>query len=190
MMNHFLGYFLDDKSRKTAVKRVNSISTIFSGMGIQVRWIKPSNYHIKIQNLKNKVGILTQLYISQKIKPVLKGPIDASIGNIKLGTNRNLKGLIYLEIKEGGDDLRKLRYEMLKNLKIKDNVQFIPHIAIGRINKDLSKQEYSNILRDIENVSKQIDTDESKFVIDEIDLVKINNEDYEILKNFVISKEA
>jgi 2'-5' RNA ligase len=156
-------------------------------MNIQVRWVKPSNYHIKFQNLHGNVGPLKKLYISKKINTVLKLPIQASIGNVRLGRDRNFKGLLYLELQQGGDELREMRYNMIKTLKIKDNVQYVPHIAIGRINKDLSKQEYSNILKDIDNVSRQRNEDKQNFSINQIDLVRIKDDDYEILKKFVTS---
>jgi 2'-5' RNA ligase len=183
-MNHFLGFFVNDQTRKQVVKRVGKVSTIFSGMHIQVRWIKPSNYHIKLHNLRGSVGPIKQLYIKKKIDNILTEPIELSLGNIKLGLNRNLKGLIYVEIDDGGEQLRELRYEMLKNLKIKDNVQFVPHIALGRINKDLSRQETSNILKDIENIFEHDSNTETKFFLKEIELVKVDNGNYELLKKF------
>lgn len=186
-MNHFLGFFLDDKSRKKIVESVGSVASVFSDMGIEVRWVKPSNYHIKLQNLRGGLGPIKKFYISQKIQDVLKEPIEVSIGDIRLGTSRNLKGLIYFELENGGDALRELRYEMLNTLKIKDNVQFVPHIAVGRINKDLSNQETSNILRDIENISNELLKRECTLRINEIDLVKIEEGDYEILKKFCTS---
>jgi 2'-5' RNA ligase len=186
-MNYFLGYFLDDRSRKQVIKQVNKISSIFSGMGIQVRWVKPSDYHLKIHNLQGEIGLVKRLILSKRINKTFNLPIKVSIGNIRLGINRNLKGLIYLEIDNGGNELRKLRYKMLKNLKIKDNVQFIPHVAIGRINKDLSRQETSNILKDIDNISKKTKKENIEFNINKISLVKVEEGSYEILKNFLAS---
>jgi 2'-5' RNA ligase len=186
-MNHFLGFFIDDQTKRSVVGTVGRISNIFSDMSIEVRWIKPSNYHIKLQNLGGNVGLIKKLYISKKLKDALKLPIKTSIGNVKVGNSRNLKGLIYLELGEGGDELREMRYEMLNTLKIKDNVQFVPHIAIGRINKDLSRQEYSNILKDIDNISEGLSDKRVSFSIDEIDLVRVEDTDYEILKKFTAS---
>jgi 2'-5' RNA ligase len=186
-MNHFLGFFINDESRKQIVNGVDKVSSIFSDMGIEVRWIKPSDYHIKIQNLRGNAGPLKKFYISKKIKDILKKPIEVSIGDIKLGSSRNLRGLLYFEIDQGGDTLRELRYEMLNTLKIKDNVQFVPHIAVGRINKDLSRQEISNILRDIENVPTRPSNPEAKFTINQIELVKVEEGNYEILKKFCTS---
>jgi 2'-5' RNA ligase len=183
-MNHFLGFFIDDITRKEVVNRTEKISSIFTDMGVDVRWIKPSHYHIKLQNLQKTVGIIRQLYIARKINNVFKSPIKAKVGDIKLGTSRYLKGLLYFEIKKGGDELRELRYEMLKTLRIKDNTQFIPHIAVGRINKDLSQQERSNILRDIENISRNTKGESREFNIDQIDLVRVNEGSYEVLKKF------
>lgn len=186
-MNHFLGFFIDDQTKRSVVATVGEISNIFSDMNIEVRWIKPSNYHIKVQNLKGNIGPIKKLYISKKLEGQLSLPIETSIGNVRLGNSRNMKGLVYLELDNGGNKLRKLRYRMLNTLRIKDNVQFVPHIAIGRINKDISRQEYSNILRDIDNVSDGLKDKRVTFNIDEIALVRVEGDDYEILKKFVVS---
>jgi len=186
-MNHFLGFFIDDKSREKIIDGMDDISEIFSDMGIQVRWIKPSDYHIKLQNLPDDVGPLKKLYISKKIDEIFNKPITVSLGDIKLGANRNMRSLLYMEIEQGGDTLRDLKYKMANTLKIKDNGYFHPHVAIGRINKDLSNQEISNIVKDIRNVSDTKGTKEIKFDINQIDLVRVKEGDYEILKNFKAS---
>jgi 2'-5' RNA ligase len=186
-MNHFLGFFIDDESRKKIVESVANVSDIFSDMGIQVRWIKPSNFHIKLQNLNGDLGPIKKIYISKKVEEIFKEPIQVSMGNIKLGANRNMRSLLYMEIEEGGDALRELKYEMVNTLKIKDNVHFLPHVAIGRINKDLSNQEISNITRDIRNVSNALNKNEIQFDVKQIDLVRFKDDNYEILKNFKVS---
>jgi len=186
-MNHFLGFFIDDQSRKKIVESVGNMSDIFSDIGIQVRWIKPSNYHIKLQSLNGDIGPIKKLYISKKIEEIFKEPVSVSMGNIKLGTNRNMRSLLYMEMENGGDALRELKYEMAKTLRLKDSMHFLPHVAIGRMNKDLSNQEVSNIIKDIRNVSESINRNEIQFDINEIDLVRVKEGDYEILKNFKVS---
>lgn len=186
-MNHFLGFFIDDKSREKIIDGMDDISGIFSDMEIQVRWIKPSDYHIKLQNLSDDVGPFKKLYISKKIEEIFKEPITVSLGGIKLGSNRSMKSLLYMEIEQGGDILRDLKYKMANTLKIKDGGYFHPHVAIGRVNKDLSNQEISNIVKDIRNVSDTKGTKEIKFDINQIDLVRVKEGNYEILKNFKAS---
>ncbi len=186
-MNHFLGYFIDDKSREKIIDSMDDISEIFSDMGIQVRWIKPSDYHIKLQNLSEDIGPLKKLYISKKVDQIFDKPITVSLGDIKLGSNRSMRSLLYMEIEQGGDTLRDLKYKMANTLKIKDNGYFHPHVAIGRINKDLSNQEISNIVKDIKNVLDSKVTRTIQFDINQIDLVRVKDSNYEILKNFKAS---
>ncbi|KUK76617.1 MAG: RNA ligase/cyclic nucleotide phosphodiesterase [candidate division WS6 bacterium 34_10] len=186
-MNHFLGYFIDDKSKEKIIKSKDDITDIFSDMGIQVRWIKPSDYHIKLQNLNDDVGPLKKLYISKKVDQIFDKPITVSLGNIKLGSNRSMRSLLYMEIEQGGDTLRDLKYKMANTLKIKDNGYFQPHVAIGRINKDLSNQEISNIVKDMRNVLDSKGTKAIQFDINQIDLVRVKDSNYEILKNFKAS---
>jgi 2'-5' RNA ligase len=183
-MNHFLGFFLDDNSRKSVIKNVEQVSKIFSAMSISVRWTEPSNYHIKLQNLSSRVGLIKKIYISRKVQDIFKQPIELSLGDVKVGNSRNLKGLVYLEIDNGGNELRELRYKLLQSLKIKDNAQFIPHIALGRINKDLSNQEYSNIIKDVHNISKNLKNTDVHFKMDSLDLVREEQGQYQILKKF------
>lgn len=185
-MNYFLGFFLDDRSKRPIIKSVGHISTIFSGMGIDVRWVKPSHYHLAIQKFNGNVGVLKRIYIANKIKQLISKKIQLTLGKIKLGSTKRLRGLIYIEIDQGGDLLRELRYQMLKTLKIKDNTQFVPHIAIGRINKDLSNQEISNISRDMENISKKLKHFDTEITVKEIDLIKRKEDIYEIVRKFEI----
>jgi len=183
-MNHFLGFFLDDNSKKSIIKNVEQVSKIFSAMDISVRWTEPSNYHIKLQNLSSKVGLIKKMCISKKVQDILKQPIELSLGDLKVGNSRSLEGLIYLEIDNGGNELRKLRYKLLQTLRMKDNAQFTPHIALGRINKDLSNQEYSNIIKDIHSILKNLKNTDVHFRVDSLDLVREEHGQYQILKKF------
>jgi 2'-5' RNA ligase len=183
-MNHFLGFFIDDRSKRSVIRYVEQVSKIFSTIGISVRWVEPSNYHIKLQNLSSRVGFIKKIYISKKVQDIFKQPIELSLGDVRVGNSRNLRGLIYLEIDKGGNLLRELRYELLQSLRIKDNAQFIPNIALGRINKDLSNQEYSNVIRDIRNVSKNLKNTDVHFTVDSLDLIRREDRQFQILKKF------
>lgn len=55
---------------------------------------------------------------------------------------------------------------------------FVPHLTIGRISKDLTKEEYRNVANDIARVSKKLKLNEIEFVIDSIYLIESKNGDY------------
>jgi len=82
-----------------------------------------------------------------------------------------MRGLIYFSIDEGGEYLRNLKSELGKDLKIKETSVFVPNIVIGRVSKDLTKQEYSNILKDFESLQESING--VQFPIKTIELIEI-----------------
>jgi len=63
----------------------------------------------------------------------------------------------------------------------KGDINFIPHLTLGRVNKDLSVQESANIIKDLNNVSKMMNVSEIAFEVSEIKLVKSEDENYSFL---------
>jgi replicative DNA helicase len=53
-------------------------------------------------------------------------------------------------------DLRKL-------LGKSDDTNFVPHLVLGRVSKDLSNQEYMNISRDLSRVAKELNVSKLTF---------------------------
>ena len=53
-----------------------------------------------------------------------------------------------------------------------------------RVSKDLTDQEYSNICRDLQVVSKDLDIAEIEFTVDQLRLIKSSEGNYEILMSF------
>ena len=183
-MSYLLGFIPNEKTSHEISSILRTIGSVFDGQEIPVRWNKPENYHITLQFLGNKLSIFHRLYINWKLKNFTFKQFDISISNIRLGRTRRFKGMIFLDFAQGGDDLRELRLEISNILKIKDNNQFVPHITIGRINKDLTSQEYSNLVKDIENVSKGINLSKINFGIRELSLLENKEEIYSVVKKF------
>ncbi len=183
-MSYLLGFLPSEKSSHEISSILRTIGSVFDGQEIAVRWNKPESYHITLQFLGNRVSIFQKMYISWKLKKFSFKQFDISIGNIRLGRTRRFRGMIFLDFAQGGDDLRELRLEVSKTLGIKDNNQFVPHITIGRINKDLTGQEYSNLIKDIENVSKNINLSKINFSIGDLSLIENRDENYSVAKKF------
>jgi 2'-5' RNA ligase len=106
---------------------------------------------------------------------------------VKLGISRRYKELIYLDLLEGGDEMRKLFLELEQVLKTRNEGNFTPHLTLGRVSKDLTNQEYSNICRDLQTVSKGLAVEDIEFVVDEIKLIKSIEGNYEVLMSFTDS---
>jgi 2'-5' RNA ligase len=182
-MKSLLGFTLKERQRKDISAISENIGSVFDGQEIPVRWVNPDNYHITVQFL-GYTSIFRKIYLNLKLRRFTLNNFDISIGNIRLGRSRRFKGMVFLDFAKGGEDLRDLRLQLSNLLGIKDNNQFVPHITIGRINKDLTNQEYSNLIRDIENVTKDWELSEIKFRVEELSLIENKEEIYTVVKNF------
>lgn len=147
------------------------VARIFQGQEIPVRWIDPKNYNISLHRYQ-KLSFLHKVFLRMKLKNLSTTTTTAiSLHRIKMGDSKRMRGLIYFSIDEGGEYLRNLKSELGKDLKIKETSVFVPNIVIGRVSKDLTKQEYSNILKDFESLQESING--VQFPIKTIELIEI-----------------
>jgi len=79
---------------------------------------------------------------------------------------------LYLDLVEGGDEMRELYLQLREITGAKEDINFIPHMTLGRVNKDLTTQEYMNIVKDLNVVTKQLKVNKIEFEVKSIDLVK------------------
>lgn len=77
--------------------------------------------------------------------------------------------------------MRGLYLELKKIIGDKGDINFIPHLTLGRVNKDLSAQESANIIKDLTNVSKKMNVNEIAFEVSEIKLVESEDGKYSFL---------
>ncbi len=113
--------------------------------------------------------------------------INVSFATVKVGISRNYKELVYLELKDGGEEMRELLLQLRKNLGGKDISMFVPHLTIGRISKDLSQEEYRNVAKDISRVSKKLKLEDIEFTVDTIYLIESKDGDYSFKMKFEAS---
>lgn len=171
-MNLFLGFFPDDESRKKILEVVEGTKDVFEGFDIKVRWSDPKIYHMTVLFLGDKVTFPKILLYKQKLKKFAFRKFKVRFNSVKLGISRRYRELLYLDLLEGGDEMRQLYFELKKLTGTKEDVNFIPHLTLGRINKDLSTQEYMNIVKDLSVVTKQLKVNKIEFEVESIDLVK------------------
>ena len=89
-----------------------------------------------------------------------------------------------MDLLEGGEEMRKLYLELRNLLNLQDDGNFIPHLTLGRVSKELTDQEYANICRDLSVVTSRLDINKIQFFVNELKLVKSKNGEYQVLINF------
>ncbi len=155
-MNYFLGFFPDEKTNYKIRKVVGEVGRIFKDFDIPVRWVKPETFHINLYSVGERYSFFHRLFLKHKFKKILFKPFDISFGKVRLGISRKYRELVYIDVNEGGEQLRELLHQVRGNLKGNDSSTFVPHLAIGRVSKDLSEEEYRNLVKDIQNISKTL----------------------------------
>ena len=61
---------------------------------------------------------------------------------------------------------------------------FIPHLTLGRISEDLSKEEYRNVSIDIAKLSKKLNLDNIEFSADNLYFINSKNGVYSFKMKF------
>ena len=77
--------------------------------------------------------------------------------------------------------MRKMYLDIRKFLGKKDQGNFIPHLVLGRISKDLCAQEYTNISRDLSRVAKGLNIQDIHFFVNALKIIKTTPEGLEIV---------
>ncbi len=182
-MNFFLGFFPDEKSKYSISKIIADIQEVFEDQQMPVRWSKPDSYHMTVLHIGNKLPFYRKILLKRKLKNFQLKNFTIRFNAIKLGISRKYKDLIYLDTKEGGEEMRNLLLIFRKTLGISDIGNFIPHLTLGRVSNDLTKQEYTNICKDLNFFSKKLDVQDISFEVNDIQLIKNDENNYEVLMN-------
>ncbi len=156
-MNFFLGIFPDKATVDQIKKVVVGVGEIFDGFDIPVRWSKPEKYHMTLIYLGEKLPFYKRLFFKYKLKGFSLKRFKLKFNKVKLGISRKYKELIYMDLLEGGEEMRKLYLELRNLLNLQDDGNFIPHLTLGRVSKELTDQEYANLCRDLTVVTKKLD---------------------------------
>lgn len=181
-MGFFLGFVPDKNSIQKISEVSDEIKEVFNGFGVDVRWVKPQGYHLTIVYLGEKINFFRKLYINFKLKKFKFNSFDVKLGRVKLGISRKYKELIFMEVQEGGDNMRELCLELRKILRLSNDVDFVPHLTLGRVSKELSPQENSNIVRDLTFMSKNLEKISIRFRVENIYMLKTVDGGYEIVE--------
>jgi len=184
-MSFFFGFFPDENTNYKIGKVVGEVGRVFADFQIPVRWSKPGTYHMTVLHVGEKLSIFKRLIWRFKVKTIRFTPFKVSFNTVRLGISRKYKELVYLDTKDGGDVMRATLLDMRKALKLKDEGNFVPHLTLGRVSKDLTDEEYSNLCKDLAVVAKGLDIGKIEFFVNDIKLIKSSGDDYSVLMNLV-----
>lgn len=177
-MNYFLGFFPDEGANYKIRKVVGEVGRIFKDFDIPVRWVHPEAFHISLYYIGDSLNIFQKLLLQRKVKKIPIKPFSIRLGKVKLGISRKYRELVYIDLEEGGEEMRELYHQIGMVIKNKDYATFVPHLSIGRVSKDLSEEEYRNLLKDIHNISKVLNVKDISFTVTALYLVKSKDGNY------------
>lgn len=180
-MDFFLGFCPDDNANSKIKKVVGEVSNIFDGLQIPVRWNDPSSFHLYILTLGHSFSFFKLLWFKYKLRGFTIKPFKVVFNTVRIGISRKYKELIYLDLKEGGEEMREILHELRKRLVIRDQGKFIPHLVLGRVSEDLSDQEYTNISKDLYRVAKGLEIKKIEFNVTGLKLIKNTSTGFSIL---------
>src|SRR5690606_16440926 len=123
-------------------------------------------------------------WLQYKLSKVKVRNFTVSFHKAELGINRKYKELVYLTVMDGGDELRDLVYKLREDLKIEDSGQYIPHLTLGRVNKDLTPEEFKNLTHDVREVNKNLKVADISFITQKLAFVASDSGEYSIIKEF------
>lgn len=182
--NYSLVFLLDEKTNYKIRKVVGEVGRVFEGQDISVRWFKPEHFFIEIMNFGSKLNIVKRFFLEKTISKLIYSPIEISLNRCEVGINRKYKELVYLSIDSGGDRLRDIVYTLRKSLLEKDFSNYIPRVSIGRISKDLTVQEFTNLKADIQNIEKELNIKSINFVTSPLSFIEYDNDQLKVLRKF------
>jgi len=186
-MSYFLGIFPSNESNYLIRKLVRDLGRVFEGQEVDVRWGSPEKYHISLIYLGNSVNILKRAIIVGRLKRLKKQRFRIRFEKSVVGISRSYKGLIYLTVDEGGEALRDLVLELRQILRINDSNLFIPHLTLGRVSKELTEQEYKNLLIGVREINKLLHINNICIDIKEINLLMNDQDSIKSFKNFSLT---
>ena len=184
-MSFFFGFFPDENTNYKIRKVVGEVGRVFAGFQIPVRWSKPGTYHMTVLHVGESLSIFKRLIWRFRLQTMHFTHFKVSFNTVRLGISRKYKELVYLDTKEGGDVMRATLLDMRKALKLKDEGNFVPHLTLGRVSKDLTDEEYSNLCKDLAVVAKGLDIGKIEFYVNDIKLIRSSGDDYSVLMNLV-----
>lgn len=182
-MNFFLGIIPDDSTNHKVRRVVGEIGKVFDGQQIPIRWVKPETFHVTVLFVGKDISPLKRVLLKKKVKKISFKPFEISFKSVRLGISRRYKELVYLVVDKGDEEMRLITEQLDPQGKIRGSNNFVPHLTLGRVSKEISEEEYKNLSKDLDMVSRNLDIENISFVVKEIYMIKSNNGDYDVVMN-------
>lgn len=183
-MNYFLGFFPDEKTNYKIRKVVGELGRVFDGQQIKVRWVMPEKFHVTALFLGNDLNFISKFLIGFRLRAVKIPRFEIRFDKAQIGVSRRDRSAVCLSISDGGDELREMVFSLRNILGIQDSRIFIPHLTLGRVNKDLTNEEFRNLTQDLRKANKSLNVEEISFTPQCLSFVESDLVEFKTLKEF------
>lgn len=180
-MKYYLSIIPSQSANYSIRKIVGDVGRIFHDQDLDVRYINPELYIIYMIYLGENINVFQKLIFRYYLSKFSFNKFKLSLGIVKIGGKREYKGLVYLNINKGGDILRDMYFSLCNLFGNKYNKFFIPHISLGRINKDLNNEEMSNMDMALNSFNTQYNYNHDIVYVNSLALVSIENNKVNII---------
>lgn len=182
LKDYFIGIFPDQKTVETLTDISARAAEIFSTQGIPIRWMQPDKYNISILFAGKSLNFFKKKFISYRLGKYEFKPFEISMGHIKLGISKKYRELVFFTVEDGADQMRDMVLDLSGKLKVQRESAFIPHITLGRVNKDLSDMEFKNLTDDITRLNKlMMKMPAIKFAVKKLYFVESDGENFKLV---------
>lgn len=144
-MRSFIGIQPDIQTREKIREVVEELLTAFRSQDINISPVDPDRYLIEVFDLGESFNLAKRISLEIKMKKFRFNPFSGNFDSVKLGLSKKDKGVLLFTINDGAEELRETVLRLINSLNLKREKIFIPHLAIGRVTKDLSDEEYKNL---------------------------------------------
>ncbi len=182
-MNFFLGVIPDDSANHKIRKVVGEIGRVFDGQQIPVRWVNPDTFHVTLLFVGEYKFPIRNFLLKNKIKKIFFRKFKISFKSVRLGISKRYKELVYLSINDGEEEMRRITEQLDSKGDIRGANSFTPHLTLGRVSKELTEEEFKNLSKDLEMMSKGLGIENIAFEVSEIFLIKSTESGYDIVMN-------
>lgn len=184
-MSFFIGIIPDEKTNYKIRKVIGDVGRVFEGQSADVRWVRPDGTHISLIKLGDNLNFIQQFFLNIKLNNIHFAKFKVILDKANVGIARSYKELIYISLYEGGEDIRNILFKMREKIKSNDANIFLPHITLGRISKDLTNEEYRNLVVDVRNVNESLGLRDIEFTVSTLHVIEYTKDGvYRIVKSY------
>lgn len=183
-MNTYIGIIPDENSKVKMKKAIAHVAMAFESQNVPVQFYDPNLLSVVLVPLGRNTGVISRKVTAFKMRKYHFYTFPITINSVKLGLTKRDRGVVSPIINGGAEELRNTLLDVSTLLGIKREKIFIPHIAVGRVVKDVSDQEFKNISQDLSMFSKEFFAEEMRFEAKFLALYENSENGQTVFKNF------